>query len=170
MAKKKTHAMSSEQANIRVQLYTKKASKSSGIGTSYTSYPVLPEEKVNTLFRDKRQNHRAVLAKKKTHAASSGKADNQTQLPKKKADKSSVMEISTIPDPHTSLKREVTNSYGANYVSKLLDNALYQTGSSLDQIPPREYTIQTHQCYLTDDPNRFAYNDLLTAADGMCPP
>ena len=110
------------------------------------------------------------MAKKKTHAASSGKADNQTQLPKKKADKSSVMEISTIPDPHTSLKREVTKSYGANYVSKLLDNALYQTGSSLDQIPPREYTIQAHQCYPTDDPNRFAYNDLLTAADGMCPP
>ena len=81
-----------------------------------------------------------------------------------------VIDLEGVHGSITSLKREVTNSYGANYASKLLDNALYQTGSSLDQIPPREYTIQTHQCYLTDDTNRFAYNDLLTAADGMCPP
>ena len=55
--------------------------------------------------------------------------------------------------------RTLANLFGMNYVPQLLDNALYQTGSSLHQIPPREYYAGSLS-YLTRDPNRFAYNDL----------
>ncbi|EJK72533.1 hypothetical protein THAOC_05929, partial [Thalassiosira oceanica] len=129
-AQKKTYAMSSGRADNRVQLFTEKASKSSGMEIYHAGYTASPEEKVNTHFRDEQHNRRANFARKKTHATSSGKkAGNQDKLRKKKVDK------------------------------QLLDNALYQTGSSLHQIPPQEYTMRAQQCYLTRDPNRFASND-----------
>ena len=100
-AKKKTHAMSSGRANNRVQLFTKKTSKSSGIGIYHAGYTALPEEKVNTYFRDEQHNRRAIFARKKTYVKSSGKAGNQDKLRKKKADQSSGMETYYSGSTHT---------------------------------------------------------------------
>ncbi|EJK45219.1 hypothetical protein THAOC_36175, partial [Thalassiosira oceanica] len=83
-AQKRTHAMSSGRADNQVQLLTKKASKSSGMGIYHTGYTALPEEKVNTHFRDEQHNRWANFSKKKTHVTSSGEAGNQDKLSKKK--------------------------------------------------------------------------------------
>ncbi|EJK53993.1 hypothetical protein THAOC_26465 [Thalassiosira oceanica] len=91
-AQKKTHIMSSGRADNRVQLLTKKASKSSGMGIYHAGYTALPEEKVNTHFRDEQHKCWANFARKKTHVTSSGEADNQDKLSKKKVDKPSGME------------------------------------------------------------------------------
>ena len=136
-AKKKTHAKSSGRANNRVQLFTKKTNTSSGIGIYHAGYTALPEEKVNTYFRDEQHNRRAIFARKKTYVKSSGKAGNQDKLRKKKTDQSSGME--TYYSGSTSSEESIHKSLGTNYVLQLLDNALYQTGSSLHQIPPRVY-------------------------------
>ncbi|EJK68900.1 hypothetical protein THAOC_09890 [Thalassiosira oceanica] len=91
-AQKKTYSMSSGRADNVVQLFTKKASKSSGMEIYHAGYTALPEEKVNTNFRDEQHNCRANFARKKTHVTSSGEAGNQDKLHKKKVDKPSGME------------------------------------------------------------------------------
>ena len=93
--------MSSGRANNRVQLFTKKTSTSSGIGIYHSGYTALPEEKVNTYFRDEQHNRRAIFARKKTYVKSSGKAGNQDKLRKKKADQSSGMGTYYSGSTHT---------------------------------------------------------------------
>ena len=78
------------------------------------------------------------FARKKTYVKSSGKAGNQDKLRKKKADQSSGMETYYSGSTHTT-EESIHKSFGTNYVLQLLDNALYQTGSSLHQIPPQVY-------------------------------
>ncbi|EJK69189.1 hypothetical protein THAOC_09583 [Thalassiosira oceanica] len=128
-AQKKTHAISSGRADNRVQLLTKKANKSSGMGIYHAGYTALPEEK--------------------------------DKLSKKKVDKPSGMETHYLGYTNISderVRKLIRDELRLTALGQCTLSNWFQSASN----PPREYTMRAQQCYLKTkrDPNRFAYNSL----------